>query len=146
MNLQENLVAPECDSSVIVVSRKNTWCLCVHIIRIVSPQYLFYYLKPKRVALIRMECLFEGWIRGWGGGLIWAFRIISALGLCILSNALMSWLLFSLPNFIVSGIPFCRSEFLRLSNSAAEFWALIFGPGILSVCWRSIFALIFYWN
>ena len=35
MNLQENLVASKCDSSV-VVSRKNSWCLCVHIIMIVS--------------------------------------------------------------------------------------------------------------
>ena len=35
MNLQENLVASECDSSV-VLSRKNTRCLCVHIIMIVS--------------------------------------------------------------------------------------------------------------
>ena len=53
---------------------------------------------------------------GWRGGLIWAFRVISALGLCILSNALMSWLLFLLPNFIVSGILFCRSEFLRIQQ------------------------------
>ena len=35
MKLQEHLVASECDSSV-VVSRKNTRCLCLHIIMIVS--------------------------------------------------------------------------------------------------------------
>ena len=64
--------------------------------------------------------LFEwgAYLRGGGrrGGLIWAIRVISALGLCILSNALMSWLLFLLPNFIVSGILFCRSEFLRIQQ------------------------------
>ena len=31
MNMQENLVASECDSSVVVL-RKNTCCLCVHMI------------------------------------------------------------------------------------------------------------------
>ena len=40
MKLQEHLVASECDSSV-VVSRKNTRCLCLHIIMIVSLKYLF---------------------------------------------------------------------------------------------------------
>lgn len=37
-----------------------------------------------------------------------------------------------MPNFIVSEVPFGRSELLRISNSAGEFWELIFGPGILS--------------
>ena len=37
-----------------------------------------------------------------------------------------------MPNVIVSEVPFGRSELLRISNSAGEFWELIFGPGILS--------------
>ena len=90
-------------------------------------QRLHFYLQYFYIIFIYFNIwslkgwyLFEwgAYLRGGGrrGGLIWAFRVISALGLCILSNALMSWLLFLLPNVIVSGILFCRSEFLRIQQ------------------------------
>ena len=90
-----------------------------------------------------MGCLFEG--RRLERGVNFSInRVIRSLGLCTLSNALMSWLLFLLPNCLVSGIPFCRSKFLRLSNSAGEFWELIFGPGILSCVVGSPFDVCSY--
>ena len=91
---------------------------CKHCIFIYNIFILFSFIF--NIWSLKGWYLFEwgAYLRGGGrrGGLIWAFRVISALGLCILSNALMSWLLFLLPNFIVSGILFCRSEFLRIQQ------------------------------
>ena len=51
-----------------------------------------------------------------------------------------------MPNFIVSEVRFGCRELLRISNSAGEFWELIFGPGILSGVVGSAFdfALFFH--
>ena len=58
----------------------------------------------------------------------------------------MYWLLFLLPNFIISGIPFCHSELLiETQQFSRGIWELIFlSRDFFKCCWKPFWFMIFF--